>query len=497
MERSGVLSSRIVRGMRLILAGTLLVAGPTLGLTAEEAKPEEPKKVERPKYNPNQPDKENWKPPAGQDRWQTGDIFDPIKYIPLTDDGWAWASFGGQARLRFEAWNNFNTNEVRDDAFLLTRIRLHSDVHLGEHLRFFAEGISATSTLHDPADFRANGTLDVNTIDLQQAFGDVILPFGDKKDKVTIRGGRQELLLGKQRLVSPLDWANTRRTFEGVKATVDIGDWSVAGFWTQFVPVDRYDFDHADSDQKFWGVYATGKNPFIPDSSIDLYYLGRDRGELLLPPPAPPGTRIGYETHTAGGRLWGKIGKTGLDYDLEGAYQFGDRNFVDVDAYMVSTEIGYSFADAPGKPRIFGGFDYASGDNDPTDDSFETFDQLFPLGHAYFGFIDLVGRQNIMAWTGGVTFTPIDKLNVLVQGHVFELAEEESPLFNAGGGLVPRISAKPTDDIGSEIDLLLKYQWDMHTQLQLGYSHFFAGDYFEGKGHDDIDFLYFIWEYTF
>jgi hypothetical protein len=29
--------------------------------------------------------------------------------------------------------------------------------------------------------------------------------------------GRQELLYGAQRLISPLDWANTRRTFEGGK----------------------------------------------------------------------------------------------------------------------------------------------------------------------------------------------------------------------------------------------------------------------------------------
>ena len=36
-----------------------------------------------------------------------------------------------------------------------------------------------------------------------------------------------------------------------------------------------------------------------------------------------------------------------------------------------------------------------SGDDEPGGDV-ETFNQLFPLGHAYFGYIDLIGRQNAL-----------------------------------------------------------------------------------------------------
>ena len=32
-----------------------------------------------------------------------------------------------------------------------------------------------------------------------------------------LRVGRQELLYGSQRLISTLDWVNTRRTFQGIK----------------------------------------------------------------------------------------------------------------------------------------------------------------------------------------------------------------------------------------------------------------------------------------
>ena len=51
--------------------------------------------------------------------------------------------------------------------------------------------------------------------DILNLFVDVNLLEWDNHP-VVARVGRQELLLGSQRLISTLDWANTRRTFEGV-----------------------------------------------------------------------------------------------------------------------------------------------------------------------------------------------------------------------------------------------------------------------------------------
>ena len=42
-------------------------------------------------------------------------------------------------------------------------------------------------------------------------------------------------MYGKQRLVSPLDWANTRRTFEGVRLLTELSGWNVDLFLTEFV----------------------------------------------------------------------------------------------------------------------------------------------------------------------------------------------------------------------------------------------------------------------
>jgi hypothetical protein len=101
-------------------------------------------------------------------------------------------------------------------------------------LRFYAEGIYADS---EHESFAARG--------IDENYGDLLNLFVDLKftDRLTARVGRQELLFGAQRTVSPLDWANTRRTFEGVRLLYSTNEWSIDGFYTQFVPVVAHSFD--------------------------------------------------------------------------------------------------------------------------------------------------------------------------------------------------------------------------------------------------------------
>src|SRR5207253_9618063 len=104
------------------------------------------------------------------------------------------------------------------------------------NFRLFAEFLSATSpnrllppgpSDRDPADF-LNLFVDVRTLTLAD-------------NPVWLRVGRQELLYGSQRLVSTLDWANTRRTFEGVKAFWHSRDIDVDAFVVNpVVPAGTY-----------------------------------------------------------------------------------------------------------------------------------------------------------------------------------------------------------------------------------------------------------------
>src|SRR5690606_2894933 len=131
--------------------------------------------------------------------------------------------------------------------------------------------------------------IDRNHGDFLNLFIDVSLT-----DRLTLRLGRQELLYGAQRLVSPLDWSNPRRTFEGARLLLAGGDWKSDAFFTYFVPPDPHDFDEADDGQKFYGLYNTYTG--IERLTLDAYYLGYDNEH-----PTADGD---FSVHTLGARLY-------------------------------------------------------------------------------------------------------------------------------------------------------------------------------------------------
>jgi len=185
-------------------------------------------------------------------------------------------------------------------------------------------------------------------------------------------------------------------------------------------------------------------------------------------------------------------------------YQFGRSGAGDISAYSLALEGGYTLAEVPLTPRAFIGFDYASGDDDPTDPDKQTFNQLFPLGHAYFGYIDAIGRQNTVDIHPGAELTLLQnrkfakKLSFRADYHLFWRASDEDAVYNAAGGVLRADNGSDETFIGSEADLLLNWQFDRHLSGYIGYSHFFAGDFIDQTGpSEDIDFFYAALMYTF
>jgi len=71
------------------------------------------------------------------------DWFDRVKYVPLrTNQPYWYLTFGGELRERFESVHDDNFG-IRSgpDTYWLQRITLLGDLHLGERVRVFAEGI--------------------------------------------------------------------------------------------------------------------------------------------------------------------------------------------------------------------------------------------------------------------------------------------------------------------------------------------------------------------
>ncbi len=297
--------------------------------------------------------------------------------------------------------------------------------------------------------------------------------------------GRQELQYGRQRLVSPLDWANSRRTFDVARASVRHGSWNIDGFWGMLVPVRKYEFNTSRrGDTDFYGVYGTR---VIASRHLvyDLYWLGLNRRSAAF------GNLTARENRqTFGSRLGGRL-LGSSDFDLEGAVQAGRHGDRHILAAMFTTQLGYIWAERAWTPRAYANFDFASGDGNPDDGRLGTFNQLFPLGHAYLGFADFVGRQNIEDLSLGLSAAPIREVLLTAGWHNFWRADSHDALYNPAGMVVRPGGGGESARVGREMDVVGHYLFNRYVAVELGYCHFFTGSFLRESGGDaPVDFLY-------
>ena len=391
---------------------------------------------------------------------------------------------GGEARVRYHSENNIRGLGLtgRDDDFWLTRLRLFANYRVNEYFRLYGEYLYADSG----GEFFNNRPIEENRGEIQNLFVDANLT-----ENLTLRVGRQELLYGAQRLISPLDWANTRRTFEGVSGLYNGEKWNVDGFFVH--PVNRNaatesKIDDANEDEDFYGVYATRKGLDI--GIVDAYYLGYNNDQ------------VDFDYHTIGSRVAGASGG-GLLYEVEGGVQFGENSpgFGDHSAEFFTGGLGRKLNLGDWKPTVWFWYDYASGGDDvPAARGDDGFDHLFPLAHKYNGLMDIFGRRNLHDLNAQF-ITPIgDKVSLLLWYHQFYLVEDTTPYsvvmtpFNAANAAGDR-------DLGQEIDVLFNININPRNNVLVGYSHFNSGAYYEetpGVPTDaDADFFYFQYQTQF
>jgi hypothetical protein len=393
------------------------------------------------------------------------DLFDPLHRCHLGD---CWLlNTGGQFWWR-------HMNEVnrqlsgRDNTYELIRTRVYGDLWYRDDFRLYAEFLDAHSFNQDLPPLPT----DINLSDMLNLFVDVKL--FDVKDKgAYLRVGRQEMLLGSERLISPLDWVPTRRTFQGVRAFRQGEKFDLDLFWVQPVVPDPSNFDSVDNDRNFAGAWAT----YRPEKGhfFDLYYLFLDD---TSPPPLLGQPRgVPYNVHTLGSRYVGD--KKGWLWDVEAMLQLGERGGQAIAAGSVSVGGGRHFEDLPLSPTFWVYYDYATGDQNPgVGNTYGTFNQLFAFGHYYMGWIDLVARQNIQDFNLHLYLWPTKWIMVWLQYHNFQLASTKDALYNAAG--VP-IRRDPTGragrDVGNEVDVVINFHLGPHSDILTGYSQLFAGDF--------------------
>lgn len=380
---------------------------------------------------------------------------------------------GGEIRTRYHYEQGLGQQagatrfQDTENEFGLFRLRLYADYQATDRLRFFAEGIYAD--IIDSNEEYIPRPIDRNRGDFLNLFADLKVT-----DNTTVRIGRQELLYGAQRTVSPLDWVNTRQRFDGVRTISKWGDWSIDAWYTQFVPVVFDSFDNPNENLDFYGTYATYSG--FEKDTLELYYIGfnDDTG--------PDGN---FNIDTFGTRVFG--GRGDWSYEFEGAIQTGVQNALGQDhqAAFGTFGLGRSFKNAAWKPNLWFYYDIATGDDPNTLDTFERNNQLFPLAHKYLGFIDALTRNNVSAPNVRLTMKPTEKLSLLFWYYNFQSVEDGDPITSIGG--TPAQDPN-SSDFGNELDIIATYQLSPRRNVLAGYSRFWAGDrIIDGE---DADFFY-------
>lgn len=351
-----------------------------------------------------------------------------------------------------------------------------------------------------------------DTVDLHQAF----VTLGNHKEfPLSLKVGRQEMSYGEERLIGAFGWNNIGRVFDAVKVRWQ-NEWFGADFFTSrpVVPEDL-NFNVNNEYDWFSGVYATSQ--MIPKNILDVYFLARNANQQAISAvPSPqfpqPSAR---DVYTIGGRVKSKAGELGSwDYTLEGAYQFGsfqDRRLPDMprltqDAFMVVMQGGYTFADIWASPRLGAEYSFSSGDSNPTNSTHETFDNLFPTNHKFYGYMDFLSLQNIHDVRGILQFKPHPRLSFAIEGHGFWLADTHDNFYNVAGAPRGGVASTPgtgygvnpdySNYLGAEVDVIGGWAVTRYAQVEVGYGHFFAGDYIKQSlsdpafGARDANFFY-------
>jgi hypothetical protein len=391
--------------------------------------------------------------------------------------------FGGQYRMRYHSENNIRGLGYtgRDDDFLLHRLRLFMNAEVGDIGRVYVEYIYAESAFEEFPPRQ----IEVNRSDLLNAFGELNLWICGE-ESLKFRVGRQELLYGSERLISPLDWANARRTFDGAKLLYKSKDWNVDLFYTQPVAVDPNEFDEPIDEQDFFGTWITYKGQ--KDHTYDFYAIQFNND--LAP--------ANFEFTTIGGRWLGSKGN--LLWELEGGYQFGENtDGSDHQAGFYTAGVGRKWPDHCWKPTLWCYYDWASGGD--VRGAVHGFHHLFPLAHKYFGFMDLFGRSNIESPNVQLTLQPCEKIKLLVWYYYLMLENINDTPYNVNMTPFNTANAPASRDLGHEVDLLVTYTLNPRSDIVFGYSHFFPGDYYrETPGinfQGDADFFYTQFHWNF
>lgn len=291
--------------------------------------------------------------------------------------------------------------------------------------------------------------------------------FWKSMDNLAVKFGRGALDWADGTVIARNEWEQTPKVFEGIMANY-YTEWATIGFFG-VKGVDTFTAGSATDvpEGNFYGLTFDVKN--LPDwmSGFKAHLLqehGYDTGA------GNPGSRMRYGVTLDGGM-------NNVDYRVAyNAYSGEDDSATPVDfaASMMEGELGYTFTDFM-NTRLSFLYHSDSGDESTTDNELGNYNAFHYDAHNNAGFMDIVDWGNSTYIKAGLGMDISDSTTFGVDYYMFSLTETDGTNTKTlNGGVFTHVNAAE-DEVGSEIDVVLKKMYDNGMWAQLRYGTFSAG----------------------
>jgi hypothetical protein len=422
---------------------------------------------------------EDWS--ALRDPERRKDIWDRLKYIPLTSDGDVWLSLSGEMRARTALTTSPGLLDRPDQRLDTLRLVGGADLRVGRHLRFFGEvahGDAGGENYGNPV-----GAIS-NDLAVTQAFVDVTGEVGGYE--IGARYGRQFFLDGSPYLVSTRNGATILMPHNGVRGWIRGQNWRADVFDLRPTLLGTGDAsdDRSDKARRFSGVNLSTRVPSDWVGGSRLFFdpfVWRQTMDARRWGPVTAHEERNY----VGARLWGQAGPVQMDWSV--AHQTGEFGGRDIEALNVFTNQSMAVSEGANAPRVSLRVDYGSGGG--AYDGGTIRNAVTPMGvPIFYSYQNVFNPVNMIAVVPGVTVRR-GKTAVTGEVQLTWRASERDAVYRATD--LPYAGTEAVD--GTRVGEVWRFQV-VHTlsprvSLLGRYEHLAAGEVLRDAGYTNSDYL--------
>jgi hypothetical protein len=340
-------------------------------------------------------------------------------------------------------------------------------------------------------------------------------------DGLSVKLGRQLLVMGNHRLFGHFDWANTGFSHDGITFQYNQPMYEIWGGWVRVADLDPGQNPPATAAV---GVLAPGAPGAAANNDVNMTFLRlawKPMAGLAIEPlwvylksNAANIGGVGFAgnsvqahapdqaRHTLGSRVAYRQGI--FDATAEGYWQTGSMGLaaspngsrLHINAEAFAATAGVTLKDVPTSPRLGIEFNYASGDgNAGTCNSTtgagcggnaNTFENLYPTNHIIMGYADVMAWRNMVGYSGDLQLKPTKESHFEAKFWLFRKANSGDCWYRAAQNCyftqtsANTGGAASSSSLAKELDLIYTLFFkDNKVAWQLGGSYLWAGQYLD------------------